>query len=114
MTERLFVYGTLAPGQPNEHVLKRFSGTWEPAIVRGNLVEGGWGSALGYPGIVLSESGADVKGLIFTSDELANQWKLLDDFEGDGYVRRTTTAILSDETTVQVQVYTLNSAADFS
>ena len=33
MIERLFVYGTLAPGQPNEHVLREIGVTWEAATV---------------------------------------------------------------------------------
>jgi gamma-glutamylcyclotransferase (GGCT)/AIG2-like uncharacterized protein YtfP len=33
VTDRLFVYGTLAPGRPNEHVLADLGGTWEPAYV---------------------------------------------------------------------------------
>ena len=31
MIQRLFVYGTLAPGQPNEHVLGDIEGSWETA-----------------------------------------------------------------------------------
>ena len=31
--ERLFVYGTLAPGRPNEHVLGEIEGSWEAATV---------------------------------------------------------------------------------
>ena len=47
MTDRLFVYGTLAPGRPKEHVLAEVSGTWEPATVRGKLLQGGWVAELG-------------------------------------------------------------------
>ena len=32
--ERLFVYGTLGPGRPNEHILLKIGGTWQPASVR--------------------------------------------------------------------------------
>jgi gamma-glutamylcyclotransferase (GGCT)/AIG2-like uncharacterized protein YtfP len=42
MIERLFVYGTLAPGRPNEHVLSEIGGTWEAAIVTGTLRQEGW------------------------------------------------------------------------
>ena len=52
MTDRLFVYGTLAPGRPNAHVLADVPGTWESATVRGTLVQDGWGAAAGYPGIL--------------------------------------------------------------
>jgi gamma-glutamylcyclotransferase (GGCT)/AIG2-like uncharacterized protein YtfP len=44
--ERLFVYGTLAPGRPNEHMLAEVDGEWETATVRGRLVPEGWGADL--------------------------------------------------------------------
>lgn len=34
VSEHLFVYGTLAPGQPNEQMLSGIAGTWEQAAVR--------------------------------------------------------------------------------
>ena len=64
---RLFVYGTLAPGRPNEHVLGDIPGEWEPATVTGSLIHEGWGSELGYPGIVLDDQGTEVPGLVFSS-----------------------------------------------
>ena len=33
--QRLFVYGTLAPGRANAHVLTGIDGTWEEASVTG-------------------------------------------------------------------------------
>ena len=85
MPDRLFVYGTLAPGRSNAHVLATVPGTWEPATVRGTLFPEGWGAALGYPGIVLSVEGGEVPGLIFSSPELPAHWARLDEFEGEGY-----------------------------
>src|SRR6187431_3232708 len=87
MTDRLFVYGTLAPGRPNEHVLAELRGTWAPATVRGTLHPEGWGAALGYPGIVLDETDGAVRGLIFSSEDLGAHWTRLDAFEGEGYER---------------------------
>ena len=107
MTDRLFVYGTLAPGRPNEHVLADVPGKWEPAIVKGKLFQGGWGAALGYPGIVLDGLGGDVHGFIFSSDELSAHWARLDAFEGDGYERVETSAELEDGTVVKAHIYTL-------
>jgi len=47
MIERLFVYGTLAPGRPNEHVLGEIEGSWEVATVIGTLRQKGRGATMG-------------------------------------------------------------------
>lgn len=107
MTERLFVYGTLAPGRPNAHLLDDIPGTWSPATVRGTLYEEGWGAAVGYPGIVLDEIGAEVRGFIFSSGELAAHWRRLDEFEGEGYERVLAQATLENGTVVQAYIYAL-------
>ena len=39
---RLFVYGTLAPGRSNADVLADVPGVWEPATVTGTLLPEGW------------------------------------------------------------------------
>ena len=85
MTTHLFVYGTLAPGRPNEHVLAGLDGTWRPATMRGSLHQDGWGAALGYPGIVLDDTAGEVEGYVFSSDGLPVMWAELDEFEGAGY-----------------------------
>ncbi len=82
MLERLFVYGTLGPGRPNEHILSAIDGGWAPASVRGTLRQEGWGAALGYPGIDLDENGNEVAGFLFTAEKLADHWIALDAFEG--------------------------------
>jgi gamma-glutamylcyclotransferase (GGCT)/AIG2-like uncharacterized protein YtfP len=104
MTDRLFVYGTLAPGRPNEHVLAGLSGSWEPASVRGMLLHEGWGAAVGYPGIVLDAHGEEIQGVIFSSPELAAHWPQLDAFEGGGYERVLTTATLRDGAAVAAYI----------
>jgi len=83
MVETLFVYGTLAPGRPNEHILKEIGGSWQDAMVLGRLKEEGWGATMGYPGIELDTHGEEIKGFIFTSENLSDHWHMLDDFEGD-------------------------------
>jgi len=108
MIARLFVYGTLAPGRANAHVLAPVPGTWEPASVTGTLFAEGWGAAAGYPGLVLSSDGDPVDGLLFTSDALDKHWERLDAFEGDGYRRVSTTVTRQDGTTVDAFVYTLS------
>ena len=108
MTHRLFVYGTLAPGRPNAHVLADVPGEWEPATVVGTLHPEGWGAAAGYPGIVLDERGGEVEGLLFSSEKLAEHWDRLDEFEGEGYERVLTTAKRKDGTTVDAYIYKLS------
>jgi gamma-glutamylcyclotransferase (GGCT)/AIG2-like uncharacterized protein YtfP len=108
MMDRLFVYGTLAPGRSNEHVLAEISGTWEPATVRGTLLQEGWGAALGCPGIVLDALGAEIHGFVFSSEELAPHWARLDELEGDGYERALTPARLADGTVVEAHIYALS------
>ena len=107
MTHRLFVYGTLAPGRPNEHILADVPGTWQPATVKGELVDEGWGASLGYPGIILNDSENEVKGFIFCSDELADHWERLDEFEGEGYQRVMTSVTPEDGATLPAHIYTL-------
>jgi len=109
MTDRFFVYGTLAPGRPNEHVLADVPGTWEPATVRGTLLQEGWGAAVGYPGIVLAEGGDEVLGFVFSSPELPAHWARLDEFEGEGYERVLVPATLRDGVTVEAYIYALRS-----
>lgn len=106
--ERLFVYGTLAPGRPNEHILADVPGTWEPASVIGTLHPEGWGAAAGYPGIVLDGQGGEVEGLLFSSQSLTEHWERLDEFEGAGYQRVLTTVTRKDGTTVGAYIYKLS------
>jgi len=110
MADRLFIYGTLAPGRPNERVLADVDGRWEPASVRGHLHEQGWGAALGYPGIILAEDGPEVHGAVLTAGSLADQWERLDEFEGEGYTRVLTTVRLESGEHVQAQIYEVSPA----
>ncbi|MEM6513938.1 MAG: gamma-glutamylcyclotransferase [Pseudomonadota bacterium] len=106
---RLFVYGTLQPGGPNEHVLAHVNGTWQRASVVGRLAEAGWGAKLGYPALILDNGAMRVDGYLLSSDELVNEWSTLDDFEGGEYRRVVTTATLDDGEQVDAFVYTLRS-----
>lgn len=108
MVHRLFVYGTLAPGRPNEHVLAGIPGRWQPATVTGSLLQEGWGAAVGYPGIVLDEHGDEIGGLVFSSESLAEHWDRIDEFEGEGYQRVLTTVKLADGTAVDAYIYKLS------
>jgi gamma-glutamylcyclotransferase (GGCT)/AIG2-like uncharacterized protein YtfP len=105
--ERLFVYGTLAPGRPNEHVLDAIGGSWSIAVVTGNLRNEGWGAELGYPGIDLNENGEEIEGALFTSNNLAGHWQALDEFEGEAYMRVLTKVKCEDGSMVVAHIYTL-------
>ena len=107
MIERLFVYGTLAPGRPNEHVLSAIGGSWEAASVSGSLRQEGWGAAMGYPGIDLDEHGDEVQGFLFSSEKLSDHWAKLDAFEGKSYERVLTVVKLRGNRTVDAYIYTL-------
>ena len=105
--ERLFVYGSLQPGGANGHVLAPLKGQWEPAVIRGNLVEAGWGASMGYPALVLDESGDEVHGHVLASSQLTAKWADLDEFEGDGYERVVAPVTLSSGERVRAHVYVL-------
>jgi gamma-glutamylcyclotransferase (GGCT)/AIG2-like uncharacterized protein YtfP len=107
MMERLFVYGTLAPGRPNEHVLREIEGFWETGTVIGNLRHAGWGAAMGYPGIDLDEHGNEIQGFLFSSEKLTAHWAKLDEFEGESYERVLTVVKLKDNRTVEAYIYQL-------
>lgn len=107
MIQRLFVYGTLAPGRPNENVLNEIGGSWESGTVTGILREEGWGAAMGCPGIVLKEYGDEIQGFLFSSEKLAGHWARLDEFEGNAYERVLTAVKLKDNRTMDAYIYEL-------
>tara|TARA_A200000113_G_scaffold209000_1_gene207741 strand:+ start:278 stop:658 length:381 start_codon:yes stop_codon:yes gene_type:complete len=88
--ENLFIYGSLAPGCPNHHIVGHIQGEWQPGTVEGYLVQKGWGAAMGFPGIVITGSTKPkekVKGMMLSSSQLRDNWAMLDDFEGEQYER---------------------------
>lgn len=105
---RLAVYGSLAPDRPNHHHLSDLSGSWIDGTVRGRLLEEGWGSELGYPGIVLDVEGPPVRVQLVESPDLPEHWERLDAFEGSGY-RRTVTIVNTAEGDLQASIYVLAS-----
>lgn len=105
--ERLFIYGSLQPGGPNEHVLTAIGGEWKPAAIKGKLVEAGWGASMGYPGLVIDKHEDDVHGYVFTSSNLSTQWAHLDKFEGKEYERIVASVTLLSGKQVEAYVYVL-------
>jgi len=106
--EALFVYGTLCPGHPNEHILANIGGTFEQGSVVGNLIKEGWGAKMGFPALVLDETGQEINGYVFSSTNLKDHWHVLDEFEGDAYSRILTQIKLLNGEYVQANVYALN------
>ena len=106
---RLFVYGTLAPGKPNHTVVAHIPGDWQPATLKGKLLDQGWGAKMGCPGIVPCEDGEEVEGHVLASEHLSEHWAMLDDFEGEGYRRVAAIVRLENGQKVESFVYALES-----
>ncbi len=102
---RLATYGTLAPGRANHHLLADLPGRWTMGVVRGRLVEEGWGAAQGYPAIILDESAEPVACHVFESEELPHHWARLDAFEGGEYERVAVAIVLDNGETVEAMIY---------
>jgi gamma-glutamylcyclotransferase (GGCT)/AIG2-like uncharacterized protein YtfP len=92
----LAVYGTLAPGRPNHHVLAPLGGEWTDGLIEGDLLPLGWGADLGYPGFRPRVGGDAVAVQVLTVPLLATTWPTLDHFEGPGY-ERILVAVFSTE-----------------
>lgn len=86
-SELLVVYGSLAPGRTNHHVIAELRGTWSDGYVRGQLHTSGWGITSGYSGLVPDERGERIPVKLFSSPDLPAHWQRLDDFEGPDYGR---------------------------
>ncbi|WP_286927617.1 gamma-glutamylcyclotransferase family protein [Flavobacterium sp. UBA4197] len=85
----LIIYGTLAPGKPNHHIMEHIRGEWQQATVKGKLENKGWGAEMGYYGFRHADAGEqnEIEAYVLFSDELVANRKYLDDFEGSGYKR---------------------------
>jgi gamma-glutamylcyclotransferase (GGCT)/AIG2-like uncharacterized protein YtfP len=82
-SRKLVVYGTLAPGQSNHGILGALSGRWENCTMLGFLVTTNCLRAFTW-----SPSGTEVPAHLFTSSQLPDSWKRIDEFEGESYARR--------------------------
>jgi gamma-glutamylcyclotransferase (GGCT)/AIG2-like uncharacterized protein YtfP len=85
--ERLAVYGTLAPGRQNHHIVEPLGGRWTEGVVEGDLFRHGWGTAIGFPALRLRLGGPAVPVHVLTSTALPSAWTDLDAFEGPEYRR---------------------------
>ena len=105
---RLFVYGSLAPGQSNHGLLQKLVGSWQRGSVNGLLHPAGTAATAGYPVVDLTVSGKPVAGFLFTSPELARHWDELDAFEGEGYRRVENRVTLADGSITDAFIYALD------
>jgi gamma-glutamylcyclotransferase (GGCT)/AIG2-like uncharacterized protein YtfP len=87
VSRKLIVYGSLAPGGPNHGLVSELAGEWRKGWVTGELLERGWGAAMGYPALRWCPEGEPVDAFLFVSDELPGLWNRLDEFEGLEYDR---------------------------
>jgi len=74
--------------------------------VRGRLLQEGWGSEQGYPGLILDPAGPMVDVQLLDSPNPPEHWTSLDEFEGAGY-RRTVTTVSTAEGDLSVSIYVL-------
>lgn len=102
--ECLFVYGTLAPGRANEHILHNINGNWQEAFIWGKLYKEGWDADMGFPGIRIIEKTERVNGYLFCSEELNRYWKLLDEFEGVAY-KRVNSQVFTSDNKIEKEAY---------
>ena len=70
----------------------------------GKRIDAGWGSALGFPGLILDPQGPAVDVHLFESSDLPDHWPRLDEFEGPGY-RRVVTRVHTTEGDVSAYIY---------
>jgi gamma-glutamylcyclotransferase (GGCT)/AIG2-like uncharacterized protein YtfP len=106
MATRLATYGSLAPGRANHLQLAGLTGYWSKAIVRGDLVQAGWGADLGFPGLVLNPTGGAVEVDVFEAADLSEYWDRLDAFEGEGY-RRVIAQVETANGVIDAWIYVL-------
>jgi gamma-glutamylcyclotransferase (GGCT)/AIG2-like uncharacterized protein YtfP len=79
---RLAAYGTLMPGESNHALLADVRGTWVAGTVRGVRF-----TADGFPAFHWRHGQGQVPVQVLTSAALPEQWRRLDDFEGEDYRR---------------------------
>jgi len=103
----LFVYGSLAPGHPNAHLLAPLKGTWKRGTVIGFLHNKSVENGYQYYGIELDRHGGPVQGLLFSSPRLEAFWPELDAFEGEDFKRSVTEVTLSGGKTLNAYIYEL-------
>lgn len=96
---QLVVYGTLAPGNVNHHIISDIRGDWEDCTVNGHVCE-----INGLPLFVWEPRGPSLKAQLFTSSVLPSRWEQIDEFEGS-YYRRTLIPVARNDGIVIANIY---------
>ena len=103
---KLFIYGTLIPGEVNAHLLAPLKGSYVKASIKGSIhivqskLHNGLRGLFYEP---LNEN--HVNGYLFESDDLPNFWHELDEFEGDEFPRIEVNVTLEDGAQVDCYAY---------
>jgi gamma-glutamylcyclotransferase (GGCT)/AIG2-like uncharacterized protein YtfP len=84
--DRLFVYGTLMPGEPLWPELAPYALSWEPVVAEGSI----WDTGHGYPAVRFLPGGDQVPGILVAvgPDRRDEVLALLDHIEGVGVLYR--------------------------
>ena len=84
--DRLFVYGTLMPGQPLWPALAPFAVSWQAVTAGGRI----WDTGRGYPAVLFDPGGGPVPGVLVALDpaRVAEAVELLDEIEDEGRLYR--------------------------
>lgn len=90
-SQRLAVYGTLAPGEPNHHQLALCRGTWERGAVRGRR------AVRQFPVFTYDPAAPFVPVQWLTSAALPQHWARLEAFEGPDYRRILVPVFLGEQ-----------------
>ena len=104
---QLFVYGTLCPNRENAHILGGIGGDWEKASIHGTIHILDWGPDKGLPAIILNDKDSLVEGYLFSTEKLAENWQMLDDFEGFQYERVVVDVSVDSGEKIQAWTYVM-------
>ena len=104
---RLFVYGTLCLNRENAHILAGIGGDWEKASIHGTVHILDWGPDKGLPAIILNDKDSLVEGYLFRTGKLAENWQMLDDFEGFQYERVVVDVSVDSGEKIQAWTYVM-------
>jgi len=81
-SHKFVVYGTLAPGSPNESKLAGMEGSWQECKVRGQKVD-----HEGLPYFTWDPDADEIGVNMLQSEALPDEWSYLDKWEGNSYNR---------------------------